>query len=94
MSILVNSASLYLSDVPISKPVSAVQIGLIGEEFIINPDKEQSKLSKLELIVAGTEEAVLMIEGSAEFLGEEVMIKAIEFGHGEVRICCIMEILT
>jgi len=88
MSILVNSASLYLSDVPISKPVSAVQIGLIGEEFIINPDKEQSKLSKLELIVAGTEEAVLMIEGSAEFLGEEVMIKAIEFGHEEIKKIC------
>ena len=71
MAICAASAALYLSDVPIDKPVAGVEIGLIDDAFVVNPSNEQMAKSDLKLTVAGTESAVLMIEGAANFLTEE-----------------------
>jgi polyribonucleotide nucleotidyltransferase len=90
LAIISSAASLYLSDVPLAKPVAAVQVGMDVETgaFILDPTHEQMAVSKLHLIIAGTEDAVLMIEGSAEFLSEETMINAVQFGHQAVKVYC------
>ena len=89
MAICVNAASVYLSDVPMKKAVAGVMVGYVNETFVINPSREVMEESLLELVVAGTEDAVLMIEGAAEFLSEEIMIEAIEFGHAEIKKICV-----
>lgn len=82
------SASLVISDIPLLKPVAAVRVGLIGGKFILNPTQEHMKSSKLDLMIAGTEDAVLMIEGSCDFLTEEQVLEAITEGHKGIKIIC------
>jgi polyribonucleotide nucleotidyltransferase len=82
------SCALAISDIPLSKPVGAVRVGLIDNQFIINPTAEQQKVSILDLVIAGTEEAVLMIEGSCQFLTEEQVLTAIELGHDSIKTIC------
>ena len=82
------SAALALSDIPLSKPLGAVRVGMIDDQFIINPTIEEQKKSRLDLILAGTEDAILMIEGYADFLTEEQIIAAIEEGHQGIRAIC------
>lgn len=82
------SAALVLSDIPFSKPVGAVQVGWIDGQCILNPTVEQQKKSKLDLMLAGTEEAILMIEGSADFLSEVEVLQAIEMGHVAIQAIC------
>jgi polyribonucleotide nucleotidyltransferase len=82
------SAALAISDIPLIKPVGAVRVGFVHGQFVINPTVEQQKLSKLDLVIAGTEEAVLMIEGSCDFLTEEQVVEAIEIGHENIRLIC------
>lgn len=82
------SCALAISDIPLSKPVGAVRVGLIDNQFIINPTVEQQRVSLLDLIIAGTEEAVLMIEGSCQFLTEEQVLTAIELGHDAIKTIC------
>ena len=90
------SASLALSEVPFPKPVAAVRVGYVpvdGEDggagdtrvLVVNPSAEQLKASSLDLLIAGTSEAVLMIEGFCDFLPEETLIEAIEEGLAAVR---------
>jgi polyribonucleotide nucleotidyltransferase len=89
LSIISCAAALYLSDVPFVKPVAAVQVGVTAQgEFMLNPSNEQMEQSRLNLIVAGTVDAVLMIEGSADFLPEEVFLGAIQFGHAAIQVFC------
>lgn len=88
LAICAASAALVISDIPLIKPVAAVQVGLIDNRFIINPTIEESKLSKLDLMLAGTEDAILMIEGFADFLTEEQILEAIEEGHKAIKIIC------
>ena len=90
LAILASATALYLSDVPLSKPVAAVMIGYHKEQnqLLLNPTHEQMKTSQLQLIVAGTKDAVLMIEGAADFLPEEMMIKAVRMGHDAIRVIC------
>jgi polyribonucleotide nucleotidyltransferase len=88
LAITACAAALYISEVPIKKPVAGVCIGLIDGEFILNPSVEQQKKSQLELMLAGTEEAILMIEGSCDFLTEEQVLAAIEFGHDHIKTIC------
>ncbi|MEK6777563.1 MAG: polyribonucleotide nucleotidyltransferase [bacterium] len=86
------SASLAISDVPFKGPVGGVRVGRINGEFVINPTYSQMVESELNLIVAGTREAVTMVEAGARELPEEVMADAIAFGHKEiVRIVEIQE---
>jgi polyribonucleotide nucleotidyltransferase len=82
------SAALVISDIPLIKPIGAVRVGLINDKFVINPTLEHQKESKLDLMIAGTEDAVLMIEGYCDFLTEEKVLEAIETGHKGIQIIC------
>jgi polyribonucleotide nucleotidyltransferase len=82
------SAALTISDIPLIKPIAAVRVGLINSQFIINPTEEEMKTSTLDLMLAGTEDAILMIEGACNFLSEEKVLEAIEEGHREIKILC------
>jgi polyribonucleotide nucleotidyltransferase len=82
------SAALVISDIPLIKPVGAVRVGLINDLFVVNPTVEEQKSSRLDLILAGTEDAILMIEGYCDFLTEEQILEAIEEGHQAIRVIC------
>ena len=82
------SAALVISDIPLLKPIGAVRVGLIDGHFIVNPTAEETKKSQLDLVLAGTEDAILMIEGFCDFLTEEQVIEAIEIGQKAIRVIC------
>ena len=82
------SAALAISDIPLIKPIAAVQVGLINGNFVINPTTEHQKNSKLDLMIAGTDDAVLMIEGYCDFLTEEQVLDAIKLGHEAIQKIC------
>lgn len=88
LAICASSAALVISDIPLVKPVGAVRIGMIENEFVVNPTSEEMKLSKLDLILAGTEDAILMIEGYCDFLSEEQVLEAIELGQKAIHGIC------
>ncbi len=82
------SAALAISDIPLIKPVGGVRVGLVDGKFIVNPTVPQQKVSRLDLLIAGTHEAVLMIEGYCDFLTEEQVIEAIALGHKAIVLIC------
>lgn len=82
------AAALVISDIPLIKPIAGVRVGLVNGKFVINPTQEQMSISKLDLMLAGTEDAVLMIEGNCDFLTEEQVVEAIEFGHSGIKTIC------
>ena len=82
------SAALTISDVPFTGPVAAVLVGCIDGEFVINPSPEQQEISSLHLLVAGTEDAINMVEAGANEVSEEIILQALELGH-----CYIKEIV-
>ncbi|CAN6439876.1 unnamed protein product [Victoria cruziana] len=88
LAITAAGIAVALSEVPISKPVAGVRIGLVGDQFIINPTTTEMENSKLDMLVAGTDDAILMIEGYCDFLTEEMLLKAVEIGQGAVRKIC------
>ena len=75
------SAALYLSGIPFAGPVGAVRVGLVDGQLVANPTTAQQEASQLELVVAGTEEGVLMVEAGAKEVSEDRMLEAIAFGH-------------
>jgi polyribonucleotide nucleotidyltransferase len=79
------SAALSISDIPWEGPVGAVRIGRIDGEFIVNPTFEQMEISDLDLRVAGTSDAILMVEAGALEVPEDVMVKALAFGHESIQ---------
>jgi len=79
------SAALSVSDIPFDGPIGAVEVGLVDGEFIINPTSAQARVSRLKLMIAGTETAVLMIEAGADLISEAEMLEAIFFGHREIQ---------
>ncbi|WP_353683402.1 polyribonucleotide nucleotidyltransferase [Thermodesulfovibrio sp. 3907-1M] len=85
LSIIGISASLTISDIPFNGPVGAVRVGLIGDDFILNPDNEESEKSSLNLVVAGTEEAVTMVEGGAQECSEDTLVEALKFAHTHIK---------
>lgn len=88
LAICATSAALTISDIPLIKPVAGVRVGYIDGVFILNPSPEEQKVSRLDLILAGTEDAILMTEGFADFLSEEEMLEAINLGHGAIKDIC------
>ena len=80
------SAALSISGVPFNGPIGAARVGYINGEYVLNPGQTQRKDSIMDLIVAGTESAVLMVESEAQQLSEEVMLGAVMFGHTQGRI--------
>jgi polyribonucleotide nucleotidyltransferase len=81
LSLIAASAALSISGIPFMGPVAATKVGYINGSFVLNPTKEQLKDSQLELIVAGTKDAVLMVESEASGLTEKIMLDAVKFGH-------------
>ena len=85
-AILGASAALALSGMPFAGPIGGARVGYINGEYVLNPSMSQLTESKLDLIVAGTERAVLMVESEADCLDEEVMLGAVMYGHEQMQI--------
>jgi polyribonucleotide nucleotidyltransferase len=79
------SAALIISDIPFHNPVGGVRVGRVGGQFVANPTVSQRQLSDLDLIVAGTDEALVMVECGALEFQEADMVKALEFGHAAIK---------
>ena len=85
-SLIGSSAALSLSGLPFAGPIGAAKIGYIDGDFVLNPSKSQLLESGLDLVVAGTSEAVLMVESEANILSEDIMLKAVIFGHEQMQL--------
>ncbi len=85
MAMIASSAALAISDVPFAGPVGAVRVGLIEGKFVINPGHKDIELSALNLVVAGTADAIMMVEGGAKELTEDQMLEALETAHREIK---------
>jgi polyribonucleotide nucleotidyltransferase len=79
------SAALYLSDIPFDVPIAGAKVGRIDGEYVINPSPDELELSDIDLFVAGSEEAIIMVEGSAKEVSEEMVLDAILFGHQSLK---------
>jgi len=90
LAIVASSTALFLSEVPLTKAVAAAMVGYDEETdtFLLNPTIEEMEKSPLQLIVAGTKDAVLMVEGAADFMSEENMVRAVTFGHQALAVIC------
>ncbi len=82
------SCALYLSDIPFLNPIAGVRIGLIEGRYIINPTYDEVRESRLNLVVAGTEEAIVMVEAGASEVSEEIMLEALMLAHKEINRLC------
>ena len=82
------SCALYLSDIPFLNPIAGVRIGLIEGRYIVNPTYDEVRESRLNLIVAGTEEAIVMVEAGASEVSEEIMVEALMLAHKEINRLC------
>ena len=85
LSLIGASAALAISGVPFSGPIGAARVGYIDGAYVLNPSKTQLPASRLNLVVAGTEGAVLMVESEADQLSEEIMLGAVVFGHEQMQ---------
>jgi len=85
MAMIASSAALAISDVPFAGPVGAVRVGLLEGKFVINPGYKEIALSALNLVVAGTADAIMMVEGGANELTEAQMLEALEAAHREIK---------
>ncbi len=81
LAIIASSAALAISGMPFQGPVGASRVGYINDKYVLNPTKEEIENSKLDLVVAGTKDAVLMVESEASGLSEKIMLDAVKFGH-------------
>ena len=79
------SAALCISDIPFGGPIAGVMIGLVDGRFVLNPTAEELLKSRMELVVAGTKDAIIMVEGEMDEVPEDQLLDAIEFAHGEIR---------
>jgi polyribonucleotide nucleotidyltransferase len=85
VGLVAGAAALYLSDIPFPAPVGAVRVGLVEGRLITNPTYTEIKDSQLNLVVAGTEDAIVMVEAGAKEVSEATIIDAIQYAHGEIR---------
>ena len=94
-ALIASSAALAISGIPFNGPIGAARVAYIGGQYVLNPGKTQLKDSTMDLVVAGTEAAVLMVESEAKQLSEEIMLAAIVFGHeqGNIAINAIHELV-
>ena len=83
------SCALYLSDIPFENPIAGIRIGLIEGKYIVNPTYDQRRESDLNLIVAGTEEAIVMVEAGANEVAENIMVEALMLAHQEIKRLCL-----
>jgi len=85
------SCALYLSDIPFENPIAGVRIGLINGKYLINPTYDERRESELNLIVAGTEEAIVMVEAEASEVEEKIMVEALMLAHKEIKRLCLWQ---
>ncbi|MBA3633842.1 MAG: polyribonucleotide nucleotidyltransferase [Acidobacteria bacterium] len=85
------SCALYLSDIPFETPVAGVRIGLVDGKYIVNPTYDERRDSLLNLIVAGTEEAIVMVEAEANEVSEQIMLEAMMLAHKEIKRLCLWQ---
>ncbi|WP_337878714.1 polyribonucleotide nucleotidyltransferase [Rheinheimera sp.] len=85
ISIIGTSAALALSGIPFAGPLGAARVGYINNQYVLNPSEAELKTSKLDLVVAGTANAVLMVESEAGILSEDVMLGAVVYGHDQMQ---------
>ena len=88
LAITGTSAALHISDIPFAGPIAGIRLGLVDNEYLINPNDNDLKSSSLDLVVAGSKDAILMVEASANFLSEAEMLKAIDFAHKHIQKLC------
>ncbi|MBN2029029.1 polyribonucleotide nucleotidyltransferase [bacterium] len=79
------STALSVSDIPFTGPIAAVRIGRQGDQFILNPTFSQLEMSDMNIVIAGSEESIIMVEGEASEISEEEMLAALEFGHAAIQ---------
>ncbi len=79
------SAALTISDIPFYGPVAEVRVGRINGQFVVNPTHQQIKEGDLELVVAGTSDSIMMVEGESNEISEDVMLDALKFAQGEIK---------
>ncbi len=79
------SAAVALSGIPFDGPIGAARVGYIDGQYVLNPSATEMKTSQMDLVVAGTEAAVLMVESEAHELSEEIMLGAVVFGHEQMQ---------
>ncbi|MFN9451258.1 MAG: polyribonucleotide nucleotidyltransferase [Rubrivivax sp.] len=94
-ALIASSAALSISGIPFNGPIGAARVGYVNGEYVLNPGKEQLANSQMDLVVAGTESAVLMVESEAQQLSEELMLGAVVYGHdmGKVAINAIHDLV-
>ncbi|HRL97296.1 MAG TPA: polyribonucleotide nucleotidyltransferase, partial [Comamonas denitrificans] len=85
-AMIATSAALSVSGIPFNGPIGAARVGYVNGEYVLNPGQTARKNSQMDLVVAGTEAAVLMVESEAEQLPEEVMLGAVVYGHEQSQI--------
>src|SRR3954471_5836308 len=85
------SCALYLSDIPFENPIAGIRIGLIDGKYLINPTYDQRRDSQLNLVVAGTEEAIVMVEAGALEVAEKIMVEALMLAHREIKRLCLWQ---
>ena len=88
LAMLGSSIALSISDIPWQGPTGSVQVGMVDGEYVINPDVAQREASELSLSLSGTKDAIMMVEAGAKEIEDEQMIKAILFGHEEIKRQC------
>ncbi len=91
VTVLAASAALSISPIPFNGPVAGVIVGLIDGKYVINPSVEQMEKSKLKLSMAGTKEAITMVEAGSDFLTETEMLEALKTGHDAIKTICAFQ---
>lgn len=91
LGIISMSAALTISDIPFKTPIGAVRIGRIAGSFVINPDLREVEECDINLVVAGTEEAVVMVEGEAQEISELDLLEALDIAHQEIKRFCSVQ---
>ncbi len=94
-AMIASSAALAISGIPFNGPIGAARVAYVDGQYLLNPSKDQLAQSQMDLVVAGTEAAVLMVESEAQQLSEEIMLGAVVFGHeqGKIAIDAIHELV-
>jgi polyribonucleotide nucleotidyltransferase len=86
------STALIISEIPFHHPIAAVRVGYVDGQIVINPTNSQRDLSDLDLVVAGTEEAIVMVEAGAREVDESIVLDAFETAHNEIRRICALQL--
>ena len=92
LSVLASSAALVISSIPFNEPVAAVRVGRINGQFVINPTKEQEESCDMDLVIAGSAQGLLMVEGGAKEVEESAIIQAMQAAKPEIDKMCAVQL--